>query len=178
MHKSSYNKMKNLLTKFVFDDGIDSGKVLDFGSYDINGTYKDFFEPKAWQYVGLDMNSGQNVDIVPKNSYEWNEIPDEQFDLVISGQALEHCEFFWLIFKEIERVLKPGGKCIAIAPSGGHEHQFPVDCWRFYPDGMRALCKYVNFEVLSVETDWEPIHYDDDSHLWKDTSLVAQKTSK
>ena len=30
----------------------------------------------------------------------------------------------------------------AFAPSRGPEHRYPNDCWRFYPDGYRALAKY------------------------------------
>ena len=176
MHQSSYNKMKELLSEYVLGQGLVKGSVLDFGSYNVNGTYRELLNPDDWEYLGLDMNPGPGVDLVPEDTYKWNEIPDESFDLIVSGQAFEHCEYFWLVFEEFARILKPSGKCIIIAPSSGHEHRFPVDCWRFYPDGMRALCKYVGFEVLYAETNWDPVEVDeDDSHLWKDTALVAEK---
>lgn len=31
-----------------------------------------------------------------KNPYDWQEIETDSFDLVISGQAFEHIEFFWI----------------------------------------------------------------------------------
>ena len=138
MHKSSYDKMSELLDGYVLNQKHSKGTVLDFGSYDANGTYKELLCSKKWDYLGLDINPGPNVDIVPKDTYKWHEIDDESCDLIISGQAFEHCEYFWLVFEEFARILKPSGKCIIIAPSSGHEHRFPVDCWRFYPDGMRA----------------------------------------
>ena len=33
-----------------------------------NGNYREIFEAKGIQYIGLDMESGPNVDIVPKNT--------------------------------------------------------------------------------------------------------------
>ncbi len=53
----------------------------------------------------------------------------------------EHTEFFWLTMREMKHALKPGGLCCIIAPSAGPEHQYPVDCWRVYPDGLRAAAR-------------------------------------
>jgi hypothetical protein len=39
------------------------------------------------------------------------------------------------------RVADIGSDLFLIAPSKGPEHQFSVDCWRFYPGGYRALAK-------------------------------------
>ena len=93
-----------------------------------------FKSSDKWEYSGLDVEKGPNVDIVVENPYDW-EIPDSSYDVVISGQAFEHIEFFWLTFLEMARVLKPQGLIILIAPSRGPQHRYPVDCWRFYPDG-------------------------------------------
>ena len=62
--------------------------------------------------------------------------------------------------------------------SSGPEHRYPVDCWRFYPDGMRAICKFVGFEVVSVQTEWNPPKYTDGSEEWRDTILIAKKTGR
>jgi hypothetical protein len=37
---------------------------LDVGSYDINGSYRDIFIEKKYEYYGLDMIEGPNVDII------------------------------------------------------------------------------------------------------------------
>ena len=37
------------------------------------------------------------------------------------------------------RILKPNGTIIIIAPSIWVQHRYPIDCWRFLPDGMRCL---------------------------------------
>ena len=74
-------------------------------------------------------------------------------DVIISGQAFEHIEFFLLTWLGMVRVLKPRGLVFLIAPSRGPEHRFAVDCWRFYPDGYRALAKYGGLELVEVSTD-------------------------
>ena len=39
-------------------------------------------------------------------AYNWKEIANDHYDVVISGQALEHIEFFWVTLGEIVRVTK------------------------------------------------------------------------
>ena len=63
-----------------------------------------------------------------------------------------------------------------IAPSRGPEHRYPVDCWRFYPDGFHALAKLGRLELLEVGTDWEP-HPEPDSAPWGDTVGVFRKNA-
>jgi hypothetical protein len=76
---------------------------------------------------------------------------------------------------EIVRVLKPNGFCCMVAPSSGYEHRYPVDCWRVYPDGMRAIAQFAKLEVLEAFTQWEDEDYADGSNVWHDTVLVASK---
>lgn len=151
-------------------------KLLDVGSYDVNGTYRPLFEAAPFRYTGLDMAAGPNVDIVPANTYAWHEIEDESFDAVISGQAFEHVEFFWITLGEMVRVLKRGGLMCIIAPRMSPLHRYPVDCWRFDTDGMIALARYANMKPLHASTDSAPMGapsswYSGDG----DAMLVAQK---
>ena len=142
-------------------------RVLDIGSYDVNGSYRTLFNDPVWQYQGIDLEAGPGVDIVLESAYRLP-FPSGSVDLVVSGQAFEHIEFFWMTWLEIMRVLKPGGTVFLIAPSRGPEHRYPQDCWRFYPDGFRALAKFGNCELIEVSTDWEP-HPDPGSAEWGDT---------
>ena len=139
--------------------------VLDVGSCDVNGTYRSLFEDH--NYVGMDVAAGKNVDIVVKDHYNWREIADASFDVVISGQCLEHVEFPWLTVKEAARVLRPGGTFLLIVPSAGPVHRYPVDCYRYYPDGLRALAKWA--ELTTVHCGFG------EKSQWNDVYLVAQK---
>ncbi len=150
--------------------------ILDLGSLDINGSYRLFFDFPAWTYKGIDMAPGKNVDIVLQDPYRWQGVKSNSADVVISGQAFEHIEFFWLTALEIFRVLKPGGLCCLIAPSGGPEHRFPVDCWRFFTDGFRAIARFVSMEILDVHQK-DTSTYTDGSEMWQDVVLVCRKPS-
>ena len=97
MHKSSYETMSYFARKYVFNP-THTQNVLDVGSFEINGSYKSIFSDYNCKYTGLDFQDGPNVDLVVDDPYSWKEINNESFDIVISGQALEHCEFFWLAF--------------------------------------------------------------------------------
>jgi SAM-dependent methyltransferase len=128
-------------------------RVLDVGSCDVNkekvswSNYRSIFKGR---YEGLDVAPGPNVDIVIQDHYRWD-IPDKTYDIVISGQCLEHVEAPWLTMKEIERVCKD--LVIIIAPWKWRIHGYPIDCWRILPDGMRYLLEgYCHFKVLEVDT--------------------------
>ncbi|MBN1638297.1 MAG: methyltransferase domain-containing protein [Ignavibacteriales bacterium] len=177
MHQSSYEKMRYFREKYLSNMEERNLKIMDFGSMNINGNYQPIFNSKKWEYVGVDMASGPGVDIVIKRVYFWDGIPSNSFDVVISGQTFEHSEYFWLSILEIRRILKYGGLCCIIAPSSGPEHRYPVDCYRFYTDGIKAIAKFAGLNILEAETEWEPKQeYPDKSgEIWKDTILIGQK---
>ena len=179
MHKTSFLRMEYLINYYqpYFGRNKQVINVLDIGSCNGSGSYKQLFIGEKYHYVGLDMVEGNNVDIVPEDIYCWNEIKDETFDLVISGQVFEHIEYPWLTIKEIERVLKPSGFCIIIAPNSGMEHKAPKDCYRYYPDGFRALARWANLKVhhVSIAGVTELEGSDDWVSDWNDGCLVAQK---
>ena len=150
MHQESLDIMQHFLERIekLLPAPI---RVLDVGSKRIgdNPTYRDLISDK-YSYVGLDIEAGNNVDIVVP-PYSWK-ISDQydQYDLVISGQAFEHIEFPWLTILEIAKALKPGGYAVIIVPTVPIIHRFPVDCWRILPDGLTALAKWANLDVIEV----------------------------
>lgn len=174
MHLSSYQNMEKLVGRYL--DPAKSLTVFDVGSYDVNGSYRALFDKPGWQYRGIDLAAGPNVDIVLDSPYRLP-MPSNSVDLIVSGQAFEHVEFFWVAWLEQVRVLKPGGMIFLIAPSRGPEHRYPVDCWRFYPDGYTALANYAGLELREVHTDWEP-DPDQESAAWGDTVGVFVKRPK
>jgi hypothetical protein len=177
VHQSSLDKMLAFRKKYLEGKKNEPLVILDLGSLDVNGSYRRCFGDSCWTYRGIDLSAGENVDIVLEDPYHWREIRSGSADVVVSGQAFEHIEFFWLAMLEIARVLKPEGLCCVIAPSGGPEHRYPVDCWRFYPDGFTALAHFASLEVLEVYSQNETAGYSDGSDMWKDTVLVCRKTA-
>lgn len=174
MHKSSMEKMISFRDTYLTTEAKKTLRILDLGSQDVNGSYRAIFSEHKWEYVGLDMAAGKNVDVILRTPYVWKEVATESADVIISGQAFEHIQFFWITMLEIARVLKPGGICCIIAPSSGPEHRYPMDCWRFYPDGMTSLAQYAQMEVIEAVTQWHDLGYLD-SDCWHDSILVCRK---
>ena len=175
MHESSINRMKWFIKTYLQEKR--EYNILDVGSYNVNGSYKHLFNEKCCFYTGLDMEAGPNVDIVPKQTYKWREIENDKYDVVISGQALEHIEFFWVTISEIVRVTKKDGIICIIAPNGFEEHRYPVDCWRFFTDGMVALARYYGLEIIHAHTNCAPNINNENwySERYADSMLVAKK---
>jgi SAM-dependent methyltransferase len=147
-------------------------KILDVGALDTQGyNYSTIFNEKNWNYEGLDIKDGTNVDIVVTDIYNWFEVEDNTYDVVISGQFFEHLEFFWLTMAQIERVLKPGGYVCIIVPSEGPKHGKGMqNCYKFYENGLRAMARYVDLEVIHVVVDTR-----EEAKPWCDACLVAHK---
>lgn len=159
MHPTSYNAMA------VFAGTLKGKlKVLDVGSRDINGTYRDLFS--AHEYEGLDVVPGSNVDIVAEQPYNYG-IDDESYDVVISGQALEHIEDDARAVNEMVRILKPGGALCLIAPSAGPKHMEP-DYRRYTVESMRELAAGLDI----TECYWNHVG------IWKDVVLIARKPKR
>jgi len=176
MHQSSYDKMSEFRRDYLESRRNEPLVILDLGSQDINGSYRPLFAQPPWQYVGIDLAPGPNVDVVLTNPYDWQEIAPESADVIVAGQTFEHTEFFWETMRQITRTLKTNGLCCILVPSSGPEHRFPVDCWRMYPDGLRALARYAGLEVIEASTQWEDLpQYDNESNKWHDSVLIARK---
>ena len=178
MHESSLKRMEWFADNHLKNRK--EQKVLDVGSFNVNGCYREIFLSRGHMYTGLDMEAGPNVDIIPRKIYEWDEILDDTYDVVITGQAIEHIEFFWVTIAEIVRITKKDGLICVIAPCGFGEHRYPVDCWRFYTDGMVALARYYNLKLIHAHTNSAPSIYDIEwfSEDCSDTMMIAQKTYK
>jgi SAM-dependent methyltransferase len=176
MHHSAYVNAEKFYHKYC-EKNIENKKILDVGSYDVNGTMKPIFE--KGQYVGLDMEAGPNVDIVGVS----HDIPFEkdEFDIVISSSCFEHDDMFWISFQEMCRVLKPGGYMYVQAPSNGPYHGWPGDNWRFYIDSWKALEKWgkkLGFDIELVEhyiDDTTPHHPNEGFRLWNDSIGIYRK---
>lgn len=103
MHESSFLEMKQFKDKYL-DKNMELN-ILDIGSYDSNikpFNYGLLFNENNWHYNGMDIRNGPNVDIVVSNIYNWIEIDNNSFDVVISGQAFEHMEFFGKLYLKLK----------------------------------------------------------------------------
>jgi SAM-dependent methyltransferase len=111
--------------------------IVDVGAQDVWGSLRSVAPPNN-KYIGVDFVKAKGVDVVITDPYSLP-FEDESVDVVVSSSCFEHSEFFWLLFNEILRILKPTGLLYINVPSNGSFHRYPVDCWRFYPDSGVAL---------------------------------------
>ena len=153
-------------------------RILDVGGSNINGSYRDLFDDPEWIYHALDVEQGEGVDVVPKKPWRWQDVRARSYDVVISGSAFEHIAFPWLTIVEIRRVLRPGGLLCLVAPSAGEEHRYPLDCWRYYRDGLVALASWGDLEVVDAVVHDDSDRWSDNSAQWADAVLVARRSPK
>lgn len=88
-----------------FPEKFNKVRVLDIGSFDVNGNEKFLFTD--CEFFGLDLEQGPGVDIVcPAQEYD---APDEYYDTIISCECWEHNPFYKESIKNAVRMLKKNG---------------------------------------------------------------------
>ena len=102
------HEAQRLFFKNIKDDlpeYFDRVNVVDFGSKDYNGSLKSLFTNS--EYIGVDISPGRNVNVVSAaHNYSVN-IPT--YDTVVSGEMLEHDEYWKKSLKKMYDILLPEG---------------------------------------------------------------------
>lgn len=125
--------------------------VLEVGSLNVNGSVRELFETD--HYIGTDMRMGLGVDYAV-NAHDLGGYFQQQFDVVVSTEMLEHDEAFWVSVQEMGIVLKRGGFLILTARGNGFpQHGFPEDYYRFMPSAATPLLALAHCEKIHVEND-------------------------
>lgn len=181
MHQSSRDRMERFaeLCSNYFKDSKNIS-VADIGG--VGTSYRDIFEyylGHKLHYVTINVKSGiqhheTSCNILLNDIYDWKEISDNYFDVVISGQTFEHIEYPFITILQMRRILKNHGWLCIIAPSHWFEHPAPLDTFRYYNDGMKALAKFAGLHILYSRAD-----HPKNSTYWHqkgDAYLIAQKS--
>jgi SAM-dependent methyltransferase len=151
MHHSAMEYGRLFFSRYTKENN--NLKIVDIGSQDVNGSLRSV-SLQGNEFIGVDFVQGKGVDIVITDPYNLP-FSDDSVDVVVCSSCFEHSEFFWLLFNDIIRILKPGGLFYLNVPSNGNFHQYPVDCWRFYPDSGTALQNWAiknGFDVVLLES--------------------------
>src|SRR5690348_15773873 len=142
----------------------DNLKVLEIGPAGFPSVYEKIINNPSITWHTLDFcdtkfiaSSTDNLTYKISSPYEFP-VASDSYDIVLSGQVIEHVQKVWAWLNELKRVTKAGGIIITINPVSWPYHAAPVDCWRIFPDGMKALaeeaglnCKTCLFESLEKE---------------------------
>ena len=151
MHKNS----RLLFQKYALPHFTPAQRVLEIGPDRHPSTYQRIVGPTA-AWDTLDFASRADVPLTYRTTGEYSfPVADGSYDVVFAAQVIEHVRKIWRWMPELARVCAPGGLVIVINPVSWHYHESPVDCWRIYPEGMRALCDDAGLEV--VLSEWESV---------------------
>ena len=135
-------------------DEFDGKRVLEIGSKCINGSVRSFIEHflHPGEYLGTDIEEGQNVDrVVPAETLA-EEFGEESFDIVVSTEVLEHIRDWRVVVENVKRVLRPGGTVFLTTRSKGFfYHGYPYDFWRYEVADLEMI--FGDFEVMAAEED-------------------------
>lgn len=124
------------------------GDLLDVGCG--RKPYKKLFDVSS--YTGMDIENpghshqGEDIDVF----YDGKTFPfqDNAFDSILCNQVLEHVFNPESFLKEINRVLKPGGKILLSVPFVWDEHEQPFDYARYSTFGLNHLFNNAGLEIV------------------------------
>lgn len=127
MHQGNRDWLAHLKAKFP--GHFMGARVLEIGSYDLNGSARDYFTA-ARTYVGVDQVPGPGVDLVAKAN-ETSFVPRE-FDTLVYLSVFEHDPAWDEGFFHNLQWIRPGGLIIlGWGAEGNHRH--PPEPWAIVP---------------------------------------------
>lgn len=143
MHSSSMVLMEQFRDKYL--GGMRGCTVLDIGSCQQKNqeNYRKLFGD--YLYTGMDIVSGPNVDLVGYESIEGT------YDVVISGQTLEHVTHPWDVMKKWATLFRK--YICVIAPNTSKWHKCPIHTYQYYPDGFADLFEYAGIIPLEFRKE-------------------------
>jgi SAM-dependent methyltransferase len=100
-------KFFELVFSFVFPKQESKVQVIDFGSLDINGGPHQLLGSSTCNYVGVDIDKGDNVSIVMPG--ELVDFPSSTFKIAMSSELFEHTPAWREILYNMCRLTQPGG---------------------------------------------------------------------
>lgn len=136
---------------FMEKHGIYPATVLEFGSYNVNGTQRVNF--KSSNYIGIDIEAGSGVDIVAditdtKDVIKKLPLSHYSPDLLVCCETLEHVPIFWRVLNLIDSLTTGKHILLSFPTFGFPYHAFPIDCNRFTMDAVNGWAKEFNWTII------------------------------
>lgn len=136
---------KLLIQKYAVPYFEDKIKVLEIGPDDYpSGIQRLVSNNITWDTLNIFDDKRLTFPNSPQYSFP---IMDDTYDIVISANVIEHVKKIWKWIPELARITKTGGLVITVNPVSWNYHEDPVDCWRIYPEGMKALYEDAGLKV-------------------------------
>ena len=107
--------------------------------------------PNAGEYLGSDLESGDDVDIVADVHRLTDVVGENQFDVIISCSTFEHLKYPHLAAHELMKALKIGGILFIATHQSFPIHAYPYDYFRFSREALAGLFgTKMGFRVIST----------------------------
>jgi len=105
----------------------------------------------AGEYIGSDIETGDDVDIVADIHRLTDFVGEKQFDVIISCATFEHLKYPHLAAHELMKVLKIGGVLFLQTHQSFPLHSYPFDYFRFSREALAGLFgTKMGFKVIST----------------------------
>ena len=130
-------------------------RLLDFGCG--TGAHEDFAKSRGYEWWGINYKEGMAAGV--REAFSHNErifaydglnIPfaDSHFDVVWSIQVFEHIQSIDGTFKDLHRVLKPGGSIIGSVSYLEQFHDYST--FNFTPFGLKLAAERAGLRLVKV----------------------------
>jgi SAM-dependent methyltransferase len=143
MHTNSKLLFARYARQFIHS----GSRVLEIGPDAFPSSYARIVNDPTVVWETADIADWKDLTYPRSGEYSFP-IPDESYDVVLTGQVIEHVKKIWVWVRELERVCRKGGYVIIINPVSWPFHEVPVDCWRIYPSGMAALLEDTRLRII------------------------------
>jgi hypothetical protein len=135
---------------------------LEVGSkaYDDVARVSSLF-PEGKEFVGVDMQDGENVDYVIDLTKPFSEVDEaiggKRFKSIFCLSVMEHCDNPFLMADNLSKLLKDDGILYVSVPHSWKFHGYPSDYWRVTQEGVKKLFPDLNFDdqEMWISTDLE-----------------------
>lgn len=128
------------------------GSLLEVGARARSGITRRELVPKGWEYLGLDIMTGENVDLVG-DAHELSALfKTKRFQAIMAFSVLEHLLMPWKFVVELNQILEMGAIGIFTTHQCWPLHDSPWDFWRFSDKAWAGLLNpATGFEILDAQ---------------------------
>jgi SAM-dependent methyltransferase len=78
-------------------------------------------------------------------------IEDGSIECILLAQVIGDVPDLINLFRELHRVLTPGGRILVYETITYPQHDLPNDCWRVLPSGLRWMAEEARLKVVQIE---------------------------
>jgi hypothetical protein len=132
--------------------------VLELGSLQSvpgRSTLHRDWVPHAAEFLGTDIESGPDVDIVADLHRLSDVTGSERFDVILSCSTFEHLKYPTVAAHEVMKALKVGGLLFVQTHQSFPLHGYPNDYFRFSQDALASLFgTQMGLDVVATNYDF------------------------